>query len=699
MSDNYESCAVQLYENGYSPLPLVQNEKRPAIKEWSAIDVGEEFVSNFIRKMPEAGVGLRGGELVALDIDVDMDAAMVDELTTWCEENIGLPMVRVGRSPKVALFYRTDHPFSRWDSAAYGDDPKHAQHIEARSLDTQTVAYGVHPDTGKPYQWESISTPLNTHIEDLPTITPEQITEFYEYFDELARNQMWPLQGATTPNTPDSGDWMKGRYEISDVDLIAALSYIDADDYHRWVQVGMALYHQFEGDEKGLQTWDAWSQKSSKYDGDCDTKWDTFHDTGKRKTATLGSVLHLAASKGWQNPGIERPAPDTADIPKPTTLSFIDLIQTTPPVRDWLIDGFIPAHKVCMLTAPGGTGKSTWTLQLAFSIATGLPLCGNPEWATFKPGGVLILGAEDDLDDAHERGSAILESFEDQFTDNLDDLLQAATTRFHYKPLVGKNVALTYKDGHDIKPTGLGDKIITYANSIKNCRLIVIDPVSRFKGGDENSQEDMTRFVEELERIRTATGSTILIVHHANKDSMRSGGADEQYAARGASALTDGVRWQANMARMHPDEGKQAGIRKEDVGNYVKLAVAKSNYTAPFGGVWLQRGHGGTLMVFDMDKQKRTKGKIEIEAAHQAIIDVIKSTDTVLTRNDLKNNYSGKDGKIPVATRLVHGLVDDMVKVGILKEIASGKAGPSRGLKFVKSMDADDGETDDFLDV
>lgn len=698
MRDNYyENCAEQLYENGYEPLPLVQNEKRPAINNWSVIDVDQEFVNHYVNNKPNAGIGLRGGELVAIDIDVDMSKPTVDNLITWCEENIGLPMIRIGNAPKVALFFRTEDPFSLRNSASYGDDPKHQQHVEARSLDMQTVAYGVHPDTGKPYEWQSISTPLNTHIDDLPNIEHWQIDELYEYFDELAESNNWPLQADLMPDSPDSDNWMKGKYEISDVDLIAALGFIAADDYHKWVQVGMSLHHQFDGDDKGLKIWDDWSQKSSKYESDCENKWVTFHDTGKRKTATLGSILHLAAAKGWHNPGIIQPKPDTADIPKPTTLSFIDLIQTTPPVREWLIPDFIPMHKVCMLTAPGGTGKSTWTLQLAFSIATGLPLCGF--WDNIEPGGVLILGAEDDLDDAHERGTAILNSFEDQFTDGLDDALQAATTRFHYKPLVGKNVALTYKDGHDMKPTGLGDKIIAYANAIADLRLIVIDPVSRFKGGDENSQEDMTRFIEELERIRTATGATVLIVHHANKDSMRSGGADEQYAARGASALTDGVRWQANMAKMHADEGKQVGIHKEDVGSYVKFAVPKTNYTAPISGVWLQRQRGGALTAFDMDKQKRTRGRIEIEAAHQCIIDVINSTDLILTRNDLKNNYAGRDGKIPVATRLVHGLVDDMVKMGVLKEIASGRSGPSHGLQIVKNVVVEDNEDDDFLEI
>lgn len=62
--------------------------------------------------------------------------------------------------------------------------------------------------------------------------------------------------------------------------------------------------------------------------------------------------------------------------------------------------------------------------------------------------------------------------------------------------------------------------------------LIVIDTLARsMVGGDENSAEDMGLFIAAAERIRQATGATVALVHHNNK----------QGNARGSTALLGAV--------------------------------------------------------------------------------------------------------------------------------------------------------------
>lgn len=698
MSDNYKSCAVQLYENGYEPLPLKVGEKRPAIKQWSEVDIDSEYINNFSHKMPNAGVGLRGGELVAIDIDVDASHDVVSDLITWCTEHIGLPMIRIGNAPKVALFYRTEQPFGKRDSAHYGSDPEHHQHIEARSLDTQTVAYGIHPDTKQPYTWSSSSTPLNTHIEDLPAVTHEQIDSIYEKFDELAINQCWPVQGDATDSTADSSDWMKGKYEISDVDLIAALGFINADDYHRKIQIGMALYHQFDGDDHGLEMWDGWCQKSSKYNGDTEEKWDTFKQQGRRKTATLGSVLHLAASKGWNNPGIQTPMPEpefpvqadnTPDLPPLNQFRVDNLWDRTPPKIPWIFKDFMPANKVCMLTAPGGTGKSFFTLQMAFSIATGTPLAGH--WTDVTIGPVLLISAEDDVDDMHRRLKSIIATVEDDFAYDATDIVRIKENlkaNLRFVSIVGKNAALTHKTGHECEQTKAIDWVVKAVNTMPDTLLTILDPISRFKSGDENNQDDMTKFVNALERIRSETGSGVLAVHHANKASMREGGATEQYAARGASALTDGVRWQANMAKMHPDEAKDYGIKKDQAGNFVQIAVAKTNYTAPFSGVWLNRGLGGVLTSIEIDTFKKKRSDEQIDEVNTKIINIIQryqDNDKPISPRKLQKDYGTVNGEIGIAQAAVNMHIDKLVADGILELIDNPKVGGGSVLNVVKN--------------
>src|SRR5690606_14169428 len=97
-----------------------------------------------------------------------------------------------------------------------------------------------------------------------------------------------------------------------------------------------------------------------------------------------------------------------------------------------------------------------------------------------------------------------------------------------------------------VRQTEIVEQLLCVTKAIPDLKLIIFDPVSRYRGGQENSNEDATRFIEAAERIAKATGATVLLLHHANKGSM-SAEERNQNAARGASALTDGARWQMNL--------------------------------------------------------------------------------------------------------------------------------------------------------
>lgn len=60
-------------------------------------------------------------------------------------------------------------------------------------------------------------------------------------------------------------------------------------------------------------------------------------------------------------------------------------------------------------------------------------------------------------------------------------------------------------------------------------RLVVIDTLARSFAGDENSAAEMGAFVRSCDRIRAATGATVLVIHHSGKDAEK--------GARGSSAL------------------------------------------------------------------------------------------------------------------------------------------------------------------
>ncbi len=81
-------------------------------------------------------------------------------------------------------------------------------------------------------------------------------------------------------------------------DIEAALAVIPADDYQTWISIGMALKSEF-GDS-GFTFWEAWSQKSAKYQaGEPFRKWRSFDEDGGIKGNT---IFHIAKEYGWKLP-------------------------------------------------------------------------------------------------------------------------------------------------------------------------------------------------------------------------------------------------------------------------------------------------------------------------------------------------------------------------------------------------------------
>ena len=139
---------------------------------------------------------------------------------------------------------------------------------------------------------------------------------------------------------------------------------------------------------------------------------------------------------------------------------------------------------------------------------------------------------------------------------------------------------------------------------------IILDPISRFLGADaETDNASATRFISLLERITMELkgNPTVLFGHHMNKSGIGSKNTD-QAAARGSSALTDGVRWQANLERVKKEEDVDS---PSDL-NQVVLRTVKSNFTVILPEQRLQKDETGCLRAIEEPKDifiKEQKGR------------------------------------------------------------------------------------------
>jgi len=337
-----------------------------------------------------------------------------------------------------------------------------------------------------------------------------------------------------------------------------------------------------------------------------------------------------------------------------------------PPPRRWLLKDVLVLGKTGIVVAPGGTSKSQLLLQLAVGVATGLPVADY--WEIGEQGSVMVLSAEDDDDELHRR----LWRIQDRLisTGAYRALPDLEKNLFVFST-VGKNTLLTNKpDYGETEQTHLVDEVIDLASQISDLKLIVLDPASRFRGGDENKNEDATRFVQAVERIASATGATVLIAHHANKWSSQGDSNSNQGASRGASALTDGVRWQMNLSRTTDAALRELGLPE---GTQMVLAsVAKTNYAAYPPNVYLERGPDGYLTAFTKPQLTAAAAESEIKKVLR-IIDAEVRAERAVSARTIETHFGGKKGTLNLAKHRIRELVKEMCDKSLLTAAGNGK--------------------------
>lgn len=265
-------------------------------------------------------------------------------------------------------------------------------------------------------------------------------------------------------------------------------------------------------------------------------------------------------------------------------IDILAAFENEPPILDFVWPGFL-AGTVGALVAPGATGKSFWALEAAMSIACSVAGGDLPGLTPKHTGAVLYLAGEDPepalIRRVHAIGSHLTA-----------DARTAIAEGLTLEPIMGL--------GFDVMNAKQFERLVERG---QGQRLIVLDTLSRIHQLDENSNGDMSKLIARLERLAASTGAAVLFLHHVSKGSARDGLADQQQAARGASALIDNARWCGYVARMTEEEAKRlsncahsrAPVGQDRRSYFVRFGVSKQNYDATVIDQWFERQEGGVL--------------------------------------------------------------------------------------------------------
>ncbi|MFW5655376.1 MAG: bifunctional DNA primase/polymerase, partial [Roseicyclus sp.] len=259
---------ARLVTNGYAILPIAPGTKKPgqfARAAWHDYAQWNRHASRATTEIevatwstwPDCGVGIVGGAVAALDIDIAEDGELALRIERLAREQLGdTPALRIGKPPKRLMVYRTQEPFAGIRRAP----------LEMLCLGQQFVAYAEHPDTGQPYAWPDEGL-ADLDVESLPEIDAEQAAAFLDEALALIPPELRPkslgAKGANGAGHP----CLPAHAQAGTLAAIrSALAWLpNAElDYDSWMRIGMALKGALG--EEGAALFADWSAQAAKND-------------------------------------------------------------------------------------------------------------------------------------------------------------------------------------------------------------------------------------------------------------------------------------------------------------------------------------------------------------------------------------------------------------------------------------------------
>lgn len=512
-----------------------------------------------------AGVGIRLGRgLVAIDID-SLDADLANTCAVAATDMLGQSPNRVGNAPKRLKLYRID------SEIPYRKVEFQGGAVELLTEGKQFVAHGIHPATGRPYEWPS-GVPA---YDDLPAVTHAQLDAYFDHLASVLPAAEQHVEGPAVARKDIDQATLQG-----DLDMVRRAVRAIPNDYpdrRDYINVGTAIKaalpdHPDEALDLFLEWADTWpGNENGKNDPDVvEADWQRMHAPFE---IGAGFLYHIARRHGdgsfspaesWFKSSDEiclnaferQMAAEEAAGPQPEAIAFFDPADAwtddDPPPRQWEVAGMIPRGEVTLLYGEGGVGKTLLAHQYAICAAAGVKWLGQET----RPARVMGVFCEDDEMELRRRHVAIRRLL--NVSDPLRGRLRLVSRR-------GKDNILAHWPRGDFK---LSDFYYQLAGEIAAWRpdVVILDTLADIYGGSEIDRAQVNRFVKQvLGSLVEPVGASCLVLGHPSVGGRAEGRS-------GSTAWSNAAR--SRLYLRYPD--------KKETGNLRELEGMKSNY-APKG--------------------------------------------------------------------------------------------------------------------
>ena len=430
--------------------------------------------------------------------------------------------------------------------------------------------------------------------------------------------------------------------------------------------------------------------------------YDLKTETVEEKIGDAVGIENYKFKSDWEETKAQEPMLDELD-----EVAALDVFEHTGKEviepRKWVVPGWMMEKCLTILAGQPGIGKTIILHMLAWCLATGVGFFGKP---IFRPGNVLIIAAEETINEINLRLKAIQQFLGGELT----------TFKIFKRGLEQDLKLIKFKKDSAVKTTQYHqlEKLI----KDKNIKHIILDPLINFQSGsyDENSNQNMEEYIKNtLIPLTFVNNGTLIAGHHTNKLSMIRIDEDSKdieidpqsalTAPRGASSLVGAARFVIAMQPMLKKIWKKFAEHVKDGStfiHYTGLIEAKSNYNLVADDIaWLKKN---TVEVAATDPdtgevvQEKTgvfsvsilseisKSKLKLKAAENELyvrskMPLIKSMfdaagDDKISLNSVVVRLLGQDPRMAEPD-----IKESTIKTDIRRKIINGLGGAEAGRK------------------
>lgn len=271
----------------------VKRGKTPLAAKWS--EESTLTIQGLTQKhRSRANIGVRLGQpsrlfghyLHLIDLDIRRpelaDEAWAALLTLWPDARRFPTVISGSGGASRHIYFLTTQPFRKknlakskgqyaeWDERLGRNVSHHDWEIDLMGTGSQAVLPpSLHPDTHMPYRWER-EIDISSLDFGIGPIVPVATVEAWgarlvaaeaddDDLETLFNNSPMDL-------SEDEIDEILSLIPNDHVETVNGEDVVVGAHYDDYIEVGMALHHQYQGDEDGYEKWVEWASQSSKFE-------------------------------------------------------------------------------------------------------------------------------------------------------------------------------------------------------------------------------------------------------------------------------------------------------------------------------------------------------------------------------------------------------------------------------------------------